>query len=237
MGVLILVRHGQTSGEWYDRDRLSELGARQAARLGEVWAASEHMFEAVYVGPARRHQQTCEAVRAAYQARGLRFPEPVVLPELDEYAAEPLFRVLLPKLAERNEQVREVMESGALEGPDGARRLFRLLDPLGRAWARGELEDPAVERWSTFVSRVEAGLRKMMHQPGRKAEVAAFTSAGPMAVAAGLSLEASAEKIFALSLMVWNTACTDFLFSGDRLSLRSFNGTPHLLEPELQTMR
>jgi hypothetical protein len=84
---------------------------------------------------------------------------------------------------------------------------------------------------------VEAGLRKLTHQPGRKAEVVAFTSAGPMAVAAGLTLEASAEKIFALSLMVWNTACTDFLFSGDRISLRSFNGTPHLLEPELQTMR
>ncbi|MFY0567831.1 histidine phosphatase family protein [Archangium lansingense] len=237
MGVLTLVRHGQTSGEWYDRDRLSELGERQAARLGEVWAASEHALEAVYVGPARRHQQTCEAVRAAYLARGLRFPEPVVLPELDEYAAEPLFRVLLPKLAERNESVREVMESGALEGRDGAQRLFRLLDPLGRAWARGELEDPAVERWSEFVSRVEAGLRKMMNQPGRKAEVAAFTSAGPMAVAAGLTLEASAEKVFALSLMVWNTACTDFLFSGERISLRSFNGTPHLVEPELQTMR
>ncbi|WNG58251.1 histidine phosphatase family protein [Archangium gephyra] len=237
MGVLTLVRHGQTSGEWYDRDRLSELGMRQAERLGEVWAAAEHALEAVYVGPARRHQQTCEAVRAAYLARGLRFPEPVVLPELDEYSAEPLFRVLLPKLAERNEQVREWMESGALEGPDGARRLFRLLEPLGRAWARGELEDPAVERWSSFVSRVEAGLRKMMQQPGRKAEVVAFTSAGTMAVATGLTLEASAEKVFALSLMVWNTACTDFLFSGDRISLRSFNATPHLLEPELQTLR
>ncbi|WPB81945.1 phosphoglycerate mutase family protein [Archangium violaceum] len=237
MGVLTLVRHGQTSGEWYDRDRLSELGMRQAERLGEVWAASEHALEAVYVGPARRHQQTCEAVRAAYLARGLRFPEPVVLPELDEYSAEPLFRVLLPKLAERNEQVREWMESGALEGPDGARRLFRLLEPLGRAWARGELEDPAVERWSSFVSRVEAGLRKMMQQPGRKAEVVAFTSAGTMAVATGLTLEASAEKVFVLSLMVWNTACTDFLFSGDRISLRSFNATPHLLEPELQTLR
>src|SRR3712207_3759648 len=237
MGVLTLVRHGQTSGEWHDRDRLSELGARQAARLGEVWAASEHLWEAVYVGPARRPQQTCEAVRAAYLARGLRFPEPVVLPELDEYAAEPLFRVLLPQLAEGVEKVREVLESGALEGPDAAPRLFRLLDPLGRAWARGELEDPAVERWSTFVSRVEAGVRKMMNQPWRKAEVVAFTSAGPMAVAAGLSLEASAEKMFALSLMVWNTACTDFLFSGDRFSLRSFNATPHLLEPDLQTMR
>ncbi|WP_158079911.1 histidine phosphatase family protein [Archangium sp. Cb G35] len=237
MGVLTLVRHGQTSGEWYDRDRLSELGMRQAERLGEVWAAAEHALEAVYVGPAWRHQQTCEAVRAAYLARGLRFPEPVVLPELDEYSAEPLFRVLLPKLAERNDQVRELMESGALEGPDGARRLFRLLDPLGRAWARGELEDPAVERWNSFVSRVEAGLRKMMQQPGRKAEVVAFTSAGTMAVATGLTLEASAEKVFALSLMVWNTACTDFLFSGDRISLRSFDATPHLLEPGLQTLR
>ncbi len=237
MGVLTLVRHGQTSGEWYDRDRLSELGERQAARLGEVWAASERAWEAVYVGPARRHQQTCEAVRAAYLARGLRFPEPVVLPELDEYAVEPLFRVLLPKLAERNESVREVMASGALEGPGGEQRLFRLLDPLGRAWARGELEDTAMESWSTFVSRVGAAVRRMTHEPGKGAEVAAFTSAGPMAVATGLALEAKAEKMFALSLVVWNTACTDFLFSGDRISLRSFNGTPHLLEPDQQTMR
>jgi hypothetical protein len=188
MGLLTLVRHGQTAGEWYDRDRLSELGARQATRLGEVWATAGRPWEAVYVGPARRHQQTYEAVAAAYRARGLSnyLPEPVMLPELDEYAAEPLFRVLLPKLAERDASVREVLAAGSLEGPGGERRLFRLLEPLGRAW---------------------------------------------------LTLEATAEKTFSLSLVVWNTACTEFLFSGERLSLRSFNALPHLPEPDLQTMR
>ncbi|HEX8439093.1 histidine phosphatase family protein [Archangium sp.] len=237
MGVLTLVRHGQTSGEWYDRDRLSALGERQAAKLGEAWTAVGRAWEAVYVGPARRHQQTYEAVAAAYRARGLAFPEPVVLPELDEYAAEPLFRVLLPKLAERDESVRAVLASGALEGPGGERRLFRLLEPLGRAWARGELADPSVEPWSAFVSRVQAGLARMTRESGKGAEVAAFTSAGTTAVATGLTLETPADRVFALSMVVWNTACTDFLFSGGRLSLRSFNGTAHLPEPDLQTMR
>jgi broad specificity phosphatase PhoE len=237
MGVLTLVRHGQTAGEWHDRDRLSELGARQATRLGEVWAAAGRPWEAVYVGPARRHQQTYEAVAAAYRARGLSWhlPEPVMLPELDEYAAEPLFRVLLPKLAERDESVREVLAAGALEGPGGERRLFRLLEPLGRAWARGELEDPAMESWSAFTARVKTALGRMAR--GKKAEAVAFTSAGTMAVATGLALEATAEKTFGLSMRVWNTGCTEFLFSGDRLSLRSFNATPHLTEPDLQTMR
>jgi broad specificity phosphatase PhoE len=237
MGVLTLVRHGQTSGAWYDRDRLSELGVRQAARLGERWVEAGRRLEAVYVGPCRRHRQTCEAVAGVYRERGVPFPEPAELPELDEYAPEPLFRVLLPKLAQRDEAVRAVVESGPLEGPGSERHLYRLLEPLGRAWARGEVEDPAVERWSAFMERVGVALGKMTRGAGKGAEVAAFTSAGPVAVAMGLTLGAQADRVFSLSLVVRNTSCTDFLFSGERISLQGFNGVAHLTEPELQSLR
>jgi hypothetical protein len=36
---------------------------------------------------------------------------------------------------------------------------------------------------------------------------------------------------------VRNCSLTEFVFSGERLSLDSFNGTPHLDDPALRTFR
>jgi hypothetical protein len=40
-----------------------------------------------------------------------------------------------------------------------------------------------------------------------------------------------------LSWLVRNTACSEFLFSGDRFSLWSFNTTPHLSDAAMITYR
>jgi hypothetical protein len=37
--------------------------------------------------------------------------------------------------------------------------------------------------------------------------------------------------------LVRNSACSEFLFSGDRFSLLSFNAVPHITEPALLTYR
>ena len=236
MGRLTLVRHGQTEGAWNDRDRLSELGKRQATLLGERWASTGRRLGTVYVGPRRRHQQTWEAVAHVYRGRGLTVPEPVEVPELDEFMAEALFQVLMPKLAEQDERARALLESSQGASMDMA-LAYRFLERVGRVWARGEVRDASVEPWETFVARVNAAVEGMTREAPKGAEVVAFTSAGPVAVATGQALAAEHERTFALSLMVRNTSCTDFLFSGGRVSLESFNGTAHLTDASMETVR
>lgn len=233
MGYLVLVRHGQTSGPWHDRDRLSDLGRRQAQRLGAFWAGTGQSFDLVFTGPRLRHRQTFDAAREAMDGA---LPPAIELPELDEYRAEELIATVLPMLAERDENVRALVEN-RLSGREAEAGLYRLLHRVGRAWAGGELEAPEVESWSTFVARIEAALERIRGEANRGARVAVFTSAGPVAASAGLVLGAAAEKVFELSLAVRNSSTSDFLFSSERISLQSFNATAHLTGTQDVTLR
>ncbi|MCP4247678.1 MAG: histidine phosphatase family protein, partial [bacterium] len=63
----------------------------------------------------------------------------------------------------------------------------------------------------------------------------AFTSGGATAAAVGLALGLDDEKVLELSWRVRNGSLTELLFSGDRLTLDTFNATPHLREKRLVT--
>jgi broad specificity phosphatase PhoE len=84
MSSLTLVRHGQASFFAEDYDQLSALGHAQAGLLGDHWVRRRLGFDEVYVGPRTRQRQTAEAVGERYRQSGLPWPEPVLLPELDE---------------------------------------------------------------------------------------------------------------------------------------------------------
>jgi broad specificity phosphatase PhoE len=62
MGQLFLVRHGQASLGSHDYDQLSDLGHRQAERLGHYWRERDQQFDAVVIGGLRRHAQTWAAI-------------------------------------------------------------------------------------------------------------------------------------------------------------------------------
>lgn len=231
MGQLVFVRHGQTDGPWDDRDRLSELGRRQARALGTSLAAGRPV-DLVFTGPRRRHQETTGAVANAFAEAGRPFPPVVELPELDEYPAEALFRELLPVVAEQDEGTRLLLEGGITH-----RSVYRLLHRIGTLWARGELAHPEVEPWSGFCALVERGIARMTTAASKGANVVAFTSAGPVAAAVGSAVGGAGEKLFELSLLVRHASVTELLFSGSRLSLHSFNGLAHLADPAWHTLR
>src|SRR5262245_2455219 len=85
MSLLVLVRDGQAAVAADDYDQLSPLGIEQSRRLGAYWAELNLVFDQAFFGPRRRHRQTIEAVAAVYRERGLSWPEPVQMPELDEH--------------------------------------------------------------------------------------------------------------------------------------------------------
>jgi broad specificity phosphatase PhoE len=101
-------------------------------------------------------------------------------------------------------------------------------------WVAGDLDSPDVESWQAFCDRVERGIATARAAGGR---VAVFSSGGVMAATVRLALDLSPVRTLELSWAPRNAAYSEFLFSGERFSLATFNSYPHLDRPELLTWR
>jgi broad specificity phosphatase PhoE len=239
MSRLLLIRHGQASAGSGDYDRLSDLGWRQATELGRHWARIGVVPDRVWVGPCRRQRETAEAVAAAFAGGERMWPEPEPLAELDEHSGYLVFVRSLPMLAESDAEARAALDM--VDKPLGRdmRLYYRVYRRATLQWARGDLElpagEPAVEEWPVFRRRAELALEKLIDGNGAGSIVAAFTSAGPVAVAVGRALGLDDEAVLSLSWTVRNCAVSEFLFSGDRFSVHSFNSQLHLARPGLES--
>jgi len=239
MSTLTLVRHGQASLFAEDYDRLSELGERQAAALGEYWARTRTAFERVYSGPAKRHLRTAELVGEICRKAGLAWPEPVVLPDLDEFPGEALTRRYLPRVAVANSRIGALeRDLRAAQGQPGHARAIELLfRAFTTMWVRAEFDASQVETWQMFESRVRRGLDQVRNHGAKGARVVVFSSAGPTAIAVQMAHRLEPLQTLELAWLVRNSAYSEFLFSGDRFSLLGFNAVPHLGDPALVTYR
>ena len=235
MSLLFLVRHGQASFHGDDYDQLSARGVEQSRQLGVHWAKLNLTFDRVYVGPRRRHRQTLDAVAAVYRERGLHWPAPIELPELDEHSGQDVVTRSLPDLMQRDPIIRGLKEKFRKDSDTVQRDYLRVFQKVTRMWVRRELNLPDLEAWHEFRSRVQLGLTKITEAASSKKKIAAFSSGGPVAAAMGFALKLDDEKTLELSWVVRNAACTEFLFSRGRFSMVTFNAVPHLTDPQLVT--
>lgn len=238
MSRLLIVRHAQASAGSGDYDQLSELGYRQARALGEQWAIESLVPDSVYVGPCKRHRQTCETLAAAAGRGSVEWPAPVEIDEMDEHDGFVVVRYFTPQLAERDPWVAAEAERARAGGDDALRSYFALYRHVTRKWALGELDLDGTdfEPWPDFRRRVESGLGRILESEGRGRTVALFTSSGPSAVAVGHALGVGDERMIELSWVVRNVGVSELLFTEERLSLGSFNSLPRLEEPGLATL-
>src|SRR5713226_47676 len=155
MALLTLVRHGQASFLQDNYDKLSERGELQARILGEYWLRTKTVFDQVYYGPACRQIRTGEIVGEVFREAGVRYPEPVSLPELNEYPGIEVVRTFLPGLMEKHEDIRELESQFRQAGEQTAAfRIYdRLFERITRMWVAGELDSPEVEPWRQFCER------------------------------------------------------------------------------------
>ncbi len=239
MSRLLIVRHGQASAGSENYDRLSDLGWRQGAELGKHWARLGLVPDRVCVGPCRRQRETAEAVMTAYGDERRDWPEAEPLPELDEHDGYMVFVRSLPSMAASDDEARAALEMTDRPDDRDLGVYYRVYRRATRRWARGELElpggEPPLEDWPDFRRRAELATAKLIDRNGSGRTVVAFTSAGPVAVAVGRALGLDDEAIINLSWTVRNCAVSEFLFSGDRFSLHSFNSQLHLAEPGLES--
>jgi broad specificity phosphatase PhoE len=239
MGRLFLVRHAQASFLSQNYDQLSALGEMQARHLGEYWAQRKVAFDRVCIGPALRHRQTAQLVGEEYRKAGLNFPTPTIAEEFDEFQGEAVLSQSLPQLLASSERIRQLHDAMQDSTSDAAKRVnfHRLFEAVISLWVNGEIAPKDVESWQQFCARVNRGLSAFLAE-SRKGETAAiFTSGGPVGVAVQRALHLSAQDTLRVAWMPRNCSFSEFLFSGDRFMLSSFNSFPHLDSDSLLSYR
>lgn len=225
MSVLYLVRHGQ-AGTRENYDSLSELGRRQARLLGEHMRGTE--FAAVYSGSLARQQATA--------AEALPGVNVTVDPGWDEFDLSNVYRELAPRLIADDEDFRieyGQMQRAIAEGDAAVHRKWNDCDKkCVRAWVEGRY-DYAGESWKAFVERVHGALARVKDQ----GNVAVFTSATPIGIAAAKTLEISDGRAMWLAGVMFNASFTTLRIREDEIRLFTLNAIPHLNEAELRTFR
>jgi broad specificity phosphatase PhoE len=247
MTTLVLVRHGQASALAEDYDQLSPTGEAQGRKLGLHLGSmlkSETPLR-VLVGPRRRHAQTLASMLETAPGS---WPEPELLPELDEHHGVQLVKLLTPTYAERDHPFGEAIRAVFAGGPEVHRAVGRMYQVALTAWVRGELEHPEVETWKVFRERTGSFVRAIAAGTD-KDTVIAVTSGGAIAAMVAEALGAPDERVLELMWSIKNASVTRLRFGHARFfaplhsepGLRSvhlevFNETGHLgIEDHLHT--
>jgi broad specificity phosphatase PhoE len=199
MSTLTVVRHAQARPFEQDSDRLSELGEQQARLLGEYWTRQAITFDEVWTGSLVRHCRTASIALDRPTQVSADWNEYDVAGVLRNYPAASTFK--------DNREFQKVFETAML------------------SWIAGSAD--GAEPWPTFRDRVRAALRRIQEGPANR-RVVLFTSGGPIGVLVQTALNAPEASFLDINHRVRNCSITEFVFSANRLSLDSFNATPHL---------
>jgi broad specificity phosphatase PhoE len=214
MGNLYLVRHGQASFGAEDYDNLSELGARQSARLGEYLANRGLVFEAVLTGELRRHAQTWAGI-----ARGGAYEvAPLVWPGLNEYNSEAVIQAIHPIPLEKP------------DSPEMYKAHFRLLRDGLRQWMNGVVSPAGMPSYPDFVRGVTSALDHV--RSNHTGNVLIVSSGGPISTAIGHLLRTTPETTVELNFRIRNSSVTELVYTPKRHMLVTYNTLPHLDDPE-----
>jgi broad specificity phosphatase PhoE len=245
LSTVYLVRHGQ-AGTRDAYDSLSELGELQARLLGEHFISQGVQFASAYAGALTRQQQTAEQIRAAYADAGVGFPPVTVDSGWDEFDLGRVYREIAPLLAaedpeflrEYDEMREQVRVSQGAHGARIHRRWMPCDTKVVEGWLSGRYPYGG-ETWDQFRERVTACRLKMERQENdaRRDNILVVTSATPLAIWTGLSLEISDERIMRLAGAVYNASYTILRLRKQQLRLFTFNAVPHLAALGLCTHR
>lgn len=242
MSTVYLVRHGQ-AGTRDAYDSLSELGKRQARLLGEHFVSQGIQFASACAGELLRQQKTAEQIGAAYAEEGPAFPGIRVDPGWDEFDLARIYREIAPFLCAQDSEFRreyeEMREQVRTSAGVHEARIHRKWLPCDtkvvEAWVAARYPYGG-ESWVHFRERV-AACRSRIGGAQRRENILVVTSATPVAIWSGLSLELSADRVMRLAGVLYNASYTVLRLREGELRLFTFNAVPHLAAPGLRTHR
>jgi len=241
MSILYLVRHGQASFGKANYDKLSELGEKQCRLLGDHWVKWGVRLDAVYTGTLERQKKSLAMLREAYTEAGLDLPDPVEMPEFNEYDSAKIMTGSVPDLIRDHPEIMELMKklapSGKIDLANNKKNFQRVFAKVMDLWVSGELNVKGLESWPDFTGRVSRGLDRVMDEQGAGKTVMVMSSGGPISAAVQRALQTPDRISMELGWPIINSSITEFRYSGELFSLMSFNDVPHLGAPELVTHR
>jgi len=214
MGEIILVRHGQASFGTDDYDRLSALGFEQARQLGRYFRERDMRFDRVVSGTLRRHLETLEGI-------GVLAPgaQPELLPGLNEFDFHGVFDAYVAQFPPVTPLNR-----------NNVRDFFSTLRKALPVWSEGGLLNVG-ESWEHFQARIRASLQALIDDNGAE-RVLVVSSGGPISALLREILQLSVRHMMDLNLQTANTSLTRLQFKNGKARLQSFNGLPHLDNPD-----
>lgn len=201
MGAIYLVRHGQASFGAADYDKLSDVGAEQAAVVGEELRRRE---------PRLAHVRCGSMVRQLDTARHAGF-EPVQDARWNEYD---FTDVLAHATAEPS-----AADSKAFQG---------VMDDALLAWvAAGEGDGRAAESWTAFATRVNAALDALVADLARGEDALVFTSGGVIGALTARLIGDQPGRFAALNRVACNAGITKIISGRSGLTLVAFSEHAH----------
>lgn len=218
MPALYLIRHGQASFGAEDYDQLSSLGERQAAHLGQAFAAGGLQAQHIICGGMKRHRQTAEY---CLSAMGLSAKDSAWRsdPDWNEYDHIDLLNAYTAELGVSEQMVADM----AGENPRaGFQRHFA---KAMQRWVSGQYDDEYAESWAQFSARIRRGLDAASRNA--KGNVFVFTSGGAISAVCGQVLGLSANASAELSWQLANAAYSKILSGQSGLKLLSINEHSH----------
>jgi broad specificity phosphatase PhoE len=214
MSEIIMVRHGQAQTGAKDEasyDKLSELGHRQAAWLGEYWA-DKGAVDRVLSGTMRRQIETGQSMALA----GASYAQDDRLNEMDYFGL-----------------ARFLKEHSNLSVPTSQEEFqTHVRDVLG-AWSRAEVGDD-LESYADFRGRILDCVREVAASSERTVIV---SSTGVIATLMAVALDLDMARKTDVFLKIAHTSVHQFEIVGDDVRLIQFCATPHLDTPDRLDLR
>lgn len=236
MSRLLFVRHAQASYGKADYDQLSEIGYEQSTILGEYLAKRQVKFDYIYVGPLKRHHQTLSKVQEAYKKANLVLPEPREMVELEEHRGPEILKSSMKQIREEDEMIREWDNERIIDPSLNVKKGLLIFERAMTLWATGKLSHLQPDHyldWKSFRVQVANGWQKIMsnHKEENQKTIGLFTSGGTISATVGNVLCMKEDRdIIGMNGIVQNTSISEFLFSGDRVTMKRFNDVSHLPE-------
>lgn len=241
MGAIHLIRHGQASFGKANYDKLSDLGILQSAQAGKHFAQTGIGFQQLVSGKMLRHQETlahCMDAMHTHNANNTLHPAnnaPLTSDAFNEFDHEEVVARFRPEFADKS-----VLASFLANQSRPAAAFQEVFDSAMRRWLSGQFDHEYKESWSTFRDRCLTGFQALVNTGGASENIAVFTSGGPISVITQHLLGITDEHVLKLNYAMINASITKILYSGDRVSLSSFNSYSHLESaglPSLVTYR
>ncbi len=215
MGSIYLIRHGQASFGAANYDELSERGWQQSRVLGEHLQSLGIAFDAVITGTLQRQIHTWDGI---CEGAGWSEHEPLRHDGLNEYDSGAVLRAHLPEPLPKPDT------------PELRRMHFQKLREGLKAWIAGELQPEGMPTYAGWVAHQQDALQKA-HALAPDGRVAVVSSGGPITAMIGGITGMPPESSIELNLRIKNTAISELVTTSRRMSLLSFNETPHLQMP------